>query len=669
MAINETKIVISAEDKTKQAFQSVKNNLGQLQGLGGALGSVIGLGGVASVATILNKMVRETIDAANEQAQLAAVLRSTGQAAGFAQDELNKMADGMSRSSIFSSGEITNAQTRLLSYTGIVGKQFPAAMQAVIDMSARMGMSLEQSAETIGRALDIPSQGLTALTRQGFRFTEAQKELVKELEATGRAAQAQDIILDALETSYGGAAEAARNTLGGALSNLTNQFNDLFELSDNGSFFTVMINDLAIALEAFNAEARNIPFDALDRLLPNYDKYRAAMEAIKDEQSRLTGDSNNILPRGSLIGGALKQDILGKDVMLGDQGGTKSLRDRIAEQASAFTQANPLKDSIAKQDALKKKLEEVNRLEREGGLDPAIAARYRAQLYEDANKGATKLTSSIKQLNEAQKETALRIEQERQAWAELEAMQRRQSDNELRALEDASAAEVEYQQRLDERALALKELFDPSLKLMNIQQQYDELLDAGLITMDEYSFAMKKAADDISGLSDTGKNDFDELKRAIEGFGDSAAETFVDLAFTGKASFGDMVDSILRDLAKLAIKRGITDSLFAGADDFLSGIFGSIGIAGARASGGPVGAGKTYLVGERGPELFTPSSSGTIIPNDFSGGGNVSVNVNVDASGGDVSSNADFGKRLGTAIKQVVKQELLNERRHGGVLA
>jgi len=668
MAINETKIVISAEDKTKQAFQSVKSNLGQLQGLGSSLGSVLGIGGAASIVTILNKMVRETIDAANEQAQLAAVLRSTGQAAGFAQEELNKMAEGMSRSSIFSSGEITNAQTRLLSYTGIVGKQFPAAMQAVIDMSARMGMSLEQSAETIGRALDIPSQGLTALTRQGFRFTEAQKELVKELEATGRAAQAQDIILDALETSYGGAAEAARNTLGGALSNLTNQFNDLFELSDNGSFFTVMINDLAIALEAFNAEARNIPFDALDRLLPNYDKYRAAMEAIKDEQSRLTGDSNNILPRGSLIGGAVKQDILGKDVMLGEPGG-KTLRERIADQASAFTQANPLKDRISKQEAYQKKLEEVNRLEREGGLDAETAARYRAQLYEDANKGATKLTSSIKQLNEAQKETALRIEQERQAWAELEAMQRRQSDNELRALEEASAAEVEYQQRLDERALALKELFDPSLKLMNIQQQYDELLDAGLITMDEYSFAMKKAADDINGLADTGKNDFDELKRAIEGFGDSAAETFVDLAFTGKASFGDMVDSILKDLAKLTIKRGITDNLFGAADTAITGFFKAIGISGAMADGGPVGAGKTYLVGERGPELFTPSTSGTIIPNDFTGGGNVSVNVNVDASGGDVSSNADFGKRLGTAIKQVVKQELLNERRQGGVLA
>lgn len=659
MSIADMKIVISAEDKTKQAFQSVKNSLGQLQGLGGALGSVIGLGGVASVATILNKMVRETIDAANEQAQLAAVLRSTGQAAGFAQDELNKMADGMSRSSIFSSGEITNAQTRLLSYTGIVGKQFPAAMQAVIDMSARMGMSLEQSAETIGRALDIPSQGLTALTRQGFRFTEAQKELVKELEATGRAAQAQDIILDALETSYGGAAEAARNTLGGALSNLTNQFNDLFELSDNGSFFTVMINDLAIALEAFNAEARNIPFDALGRLLPNYDKYRAAMEAIKDEQSRLTGDSNNILPRDSLIGGALKQDILGKDVMLGEPGG-KTLRERIADQASAFTQANPLKDRISKQEAYQKKLEEVNRLEREGGLDPAIAARYRAQLYEDANKGATKLTSSIKQLNEAQKETALRIEQERQAWDDIRSLQARSDEMN----QDFEMPDGLDEEELKRSAQAYRDILDPMQSVYREMSMIATLEMKGLLDPEEAAELIKN----LETVAETGKNDFDELKRAIEGFGDSAAETFVDLAFTGKASFGDMVDSILKDLTKLTIKRGITDNLFGVADTAITGFFKAIGISGAMADGGPVGAGKTYLVGERGPELFTPSTSGTIIPNDFTGGGNVSVSVSVDASGGDVSSNADFGKRLGTAIKQVVQQELINERRQGGIL-
>jgi PAS domain-containing protein len=185
-----------------------------------------------SVAGLMRTFIQETVAAQNEQTQLAAVLKSTGEAAGFSANELNKMAASMAGNSTFSEGEITRAQTRLLSYTGIVGEQFPEAMQAVIDMSARMGMSVEQSAETIGRALDIPSQGLSALQRQGFRFTEEQKKAAEELERTGRVAEAQAIILDALKSSYGGAASAARNTFGGAISALQNQLRSLMTGED-----------------------------------------------------------------------------------------------------------------------------------------------------------------------------------------------------------------------------------------------------------------------------------------------------------------------------------------------------------------------------------------------------------------------------------------------------
>lgn len=185
-----------------------------------------------SVAGLFRSFIQESVDAQNEQAQLAAVLRSTGEAAGFSADQLNRMASEMAGKSIFSEGDINRAQTRLLSYTGIVGEQFPQAMQAVIDMAARMGMSVEQSAETIGRALDIPSQGLTALTRQGFRFTEEQKKAAEELERTGRVAEAQAIVLEALKSAYDGSAEAARNTLGGAVLALREQLKTLMTGSD-----------------------------------------------------------------------------------------------------------------------------------------------------------------------------------------------------------------------------------------------------------------------------------------------------------------------------------------------------------------------------------------------------------------------------------------------------
>ncbi|MGB3290932.1 MAG: phage tail length tape measure family protein [Burkholderiaceae bacterium] len=207
-----------------------------------AMATVVGIG-------LFTRFTQETIQAEQEQAQLAAVLKSTGQAAGFSRSELNAMADAMSMASTVSAGEINQAQTTLLAFTGIAGKQFPEALQAAIDMAARTGMSVVQASETIGRALDIPSQGLTSLSKQGFRFTEDQKKLAEKLEETGKTAEAQAIILDALKESYGGAAQAARNTFGGALTGLKNVLDDLVT-GEDGSMddATRAINDFTDVL-------------------------------------------------------------------------------------------------------------------------------------------------------------------------------------------------------------------------------------------------------------------------------------------------------------------------------------------------------------------------------------------------------------------------------------
>lgn len=204
--------------------------------------------GLAIAATI-RKIVQETINAEQEQAQLAAVLKSTGESAGWSADRLNAMAEALANSSTYAAGEITQAQTRLLSYTNIVGERVPKAMQATIDMAARLGMNLNQSAETIGRALDKPSEGMQTLRRQGFKFGEDQIALAKKLESTGRMAQAQALVLSELQTAYGGAALAARNTFGGALAALQNQLNDLLTAEGGGLIGTTKaVNNLTAVL-------------------------------------------------------------------------------------------------------------------------------------------------------------------------------------------------------------------------------------------------------------------------------------------------------------------------------------------------------------------------------------------------------------------------------------
>ena len=89
-----------------------------------------------------------------------------------------------------------------------------------------------------------------------------------------------------------------------------------------------------------------------------------------------------------------------------------------------------------------------------------------------------------------------------------------------------------------------------------------------------------------------------------------------------------------------------------------------------RANGGPVRSGQSYIVGEKGPELFSPSRSGTVTANDKIGGGTTNiVNVSVDAQGSSVAGNQPSANQLGQAIASAVQAELVKQKRAGGILA
>ncbi|MBH1660124.1 phage tail length tape measure family protein [Stenotrophomonas maltophilia] len=187
-----------------------------------------------AIAAAVVMIGRNTIAAEREVAQLDAIIRSTGGAAGYTRQQLLDMADTLSSKSTFSGGEIVEAQTRLLSYSGILASNIPRAMQAVIDQSARLGISVSQSAETIGRALESPSKAAAALAQQGFgaAFTKEVRGTIDELVKAGKEGEAQVMILEILEESYAGAAQAARETFGGALQALGNTLNDITTAGD-----------------------------------------------------------------------------------------------------------------------------------------------------------------------------------------------------------------------------------------------------------------------------------------------------------------------------------------------------------------------------------------------------------------------------------------------------
>ena len=150
----------------------------------------------------------------------------------------------------------------------------------------------------------------------------------------------------------------------------------------------------------------------------------------------------------------------------------------------------------------------------------------------------------------------------------------------------------------------------------------------------------------------------------------------------GTSTLNDMLNNVLNKLIdaafNMALFGNMQGSLGGGGGIFglLGGLFSGGGGGGAlppspimvAANGGRIPGGKPSLVGERGPELFTPASSGFVTPN-HALGGSTNVVVNVDASGSNVEGDEQQSRELGRLISVAVQSEIIQQKRPGGLLA
>lgn len=197
--------------------------------------------------------IRAIVDATAESeaaiAQLDTALKNASSSVRLSSEQLQSFAQTMSRTTTFTDEAVIGVETALLAFRSLSGGTILNATKAVLDLSTRLGVDLTSAARLVGRALQEPDKGLTALRRTGVVFSTSQQALIKSLVETGDKARAQELILAELEKRYGGAAAAARDTLGGALTALSNSFGELFE-GDKNSFkgATQSINELTNAL-------------------------------------------------------------------------------------------------------------------------------------------------------------------------------------------------------------------------------------------------------------------------------------------------------------------------------------------------------------------------------------------------------------------------------------
>ena len=187
-------------------------------------GAALKLGVALGVGLGFKDMITNTMNAQKTMAQMDAVLKSTGGAAGMTKDQLIALADSQGKLTTYSKGANEQTENLLLTFTSIGQKVFPDALKTVNDMSTALGQDTKSSAIQLGKALQDPIKGVTALSRVGVNFTAQQKEQIKTLVKTGDTLGAQKIILAELHKEFGGSAEAAGKTFAGALTILQNQF-------------------------------------------------------------------------------------------------------------------------------------------------------------------------------------------------------------------------------------------------------------------------------------------------------------------------------------------------------------------------------------------------------------------------------------------------------------
>lgn len=180
--------------------------------------------------------------------------------------------------------------------------------------------------------------------------------------------------------------------------------------------------------------------------------------------------------------------------------------------------------------------------------------------------------------------------------------------------------------------------------------------------------------------SDTGAHVGEALTNAFR----SAEDAFANFVTTGKLNFKDLATSILADLARIEAKAaigGLAKSLLGSmGTDSTSGwgasLLQAFGVSGQKADGGPVTGGLAYLVGERGPEIFRPSTSGAITPNHLigaGGGGGVTVNLSTVVNNNGTTSTVSgdqsaAGKALAEGLNAKMKAVIVQEMKQGGLI-
>jgi hypothetical protein len=594
MAANKTSIVLTADDKTRAAFDSARRNLDGLTGVAGKLNTVLGAVGVSASLGGLAAFVKGSIDAADNMRDLAIATGTSVEALARYQlaakqsgTDIETVAKSMGKLSVYMAKNSEEAAS-----LGITARDPAQALAQLADVLAQVEDPAQRNALAM-KVLGRSYADVMPLLAQGG------DELRKQADAAGPYAKRMADLADKAD-----------------------RFNDsLAALAQQGSAALLPMVDAFLDMADAATQAGE-GLRGFDAALAGFGQAGAVGQTVAVVWANVSYVFKQV---GVEIGGIAAQiAALGRL----DFKGAGTIGKMMKEDAAK---------SRAELDALEKRIMTFKATVRAPTQSAAMAKTGGAfaGLLDDSDKkkrAAAAKTPALDQIDPYGKQ---------RQQAEAEAL--RKTVEAQNAAFDAMADMRNDQIAQDEKAAAslgrmreaMIDIIDPIQRYREELDKVDALVEAGLFTPEQAAAARLYWQEQMDAAAGFGKLVQDDAKKTADigrELGMTFTSAFEDAVIAGK-DFQSVLESIGQDITRIFLRKMVTEPLADAVSGLFKGFdFGSI-FGGARATGGPVAGGTAYLVGERGPELFVPKNAGNIVPNAAAQGSRaVVINMNVQAS-------------------------------------
>lgn len=561
---------------------AANDNLAQSMGLSAAAASRLGLAlsttlaaGVTAVVGAMFKSVDAFQKFESQGFVLDSVLKSTGFSAGRTAADIEALVTGIGNIS-----KAREAATVLLTFRSVAGETFDRTLKLADDLAAVMRTDISSAALQLGKALEDPEKGLSALTRSGVSFSAQQKEVIKDLFETGQVAKAQGLILDQVAKQVGGAGAAADAGLAGSYEALSDATQRLLEQWGQqiatGLRLTAVINGIASAIDA---AARS------SQASENQETLRALIQANRN---------------GTLVNGQLpvtplqsRQQAIDANMDSAELGRMTAVVERQREAYDGVTRAIQKETEELKKSELQKSIDinlrkaQVTAASAEGQeiirlttlhQREADAVKKAEEAKKEAEAATKRHAETLRRFGEEQTTRMQKLEAERKSigMSEEAATALKTAEQDLARLRERGVVvDEDMEQRIRDRA---KEYAREKAAVDDLKESYRDMQSAINGLAQGLFRAFTSGGDAIRGAT-----------QALAGFGSKLASTQLDRFLKGDG-FGT---------GNLLSGQGALGMIGAGAMGYQSGnpLMGALGGAMAGAAFGPIGMGVGAVVG------------------------------------------------------------------------